>query len=135
MTSRRGFLTAAAALAAAPAFSSRAFAQMTRARDLAGSRTAVDLADDEAFWFEIQRAFDVDRTWINLNNGGVSPAPAMVIEQMIRDLRFSTSCRWITCGGTSSRAWRACDASWPPSSAATRRRWRSRATPPRRSRR
>jgi hypothetical protein len=36
-----------------------------------------------------QRAFDLDRTMINLNNGGVSPAPTHVLDQMIRDLRFS----------------------------------------------
>ena len=47
------------------------------------------LAADETYWSEIARAFDVDRTLINLNNGGCSPAPAHVLEQMIRDLRFS----------------------------------------------
>ncbi|MEO7712552.1 MAG: aminotransferase class V-fold PLP-dependent enzyme, partial [Gemmatimonadaceae bacterium] len=46
-------------------------------------------ADDEAYWGEIQRAFDIDRTMVNLNNGGCSPAPSHVLEQMIRDLRFS----------------------------------------------
>jgi len=45
--------------------------------------------DDEAYWAGIQRAFDCDRTMINLNNGGVSPAPSHVLDQMIRDLRFS----------------------------------------------
>jgi selenocysteine lyase/cysteine desulfurase len=47
------------------------------------------LADDEAYWAEIQRAFDADRTMVNLNNGGVSPTPSHVLEAMIRDLRFS----------------------------------------------
>ena len=41
------------------------------------------------YWATIQRAFDLDRTMINLNNGGCSPAPTHVLEQMIRDLRFS----------------------------------------------
>src|SRR5690606_20778113 len=45
--------------------------------------------DDERYWGEIQRAFDTDRTMINLNNGGVSPTPTHVLEAMIRDLRFS----------------------------------------------
>ncbi|MDZ4258666.1 MAG: aminotransferase class V-fold PLP-dependent enzyme [Gemmatimonadales bacterium] len=45
--------------------------------------------DDERYWGEIQRAFDTDRTMINLNNGGVCPTPTHVLEQMIRDLRFS----------------------------------------------
>ena len=35
------------------------------------------------------QAFDVDRTLVNLNNGGCSPAPAHVLNAMIRDLRFS----------------------------------------------
>ena len=47
------------------------------------------VADDESYWNEIQRAFDLDRTMINLNNGGCSPAPTHVLEQMIRDLKFS----------------------------------------------
>ena len=89
MTSRRDFLSTAATLAVIPAFNSRAFRQLARARDLAGDRTATALADDEAFWFQIQRAFEVDRTWVNLNNGGVSPAPSMVIEQLIRDIHYS----------------------------------------------
>jgi selenocysteine lyase/cysteine desulfurase len=46
-------------------------------------------AEDEAYWSEIQRAFDCDRTMINLNNGGVCPSPSHVLEAMIRDLRFS----------------------------------------------
>jgi len=45
--------------------------------------------DDEDFWGEIQRAFDCDRTMVNLNNGGCSPTPTHVLEQMIRDLKFS----------------------------------------------
>ena len=89
MTTRRDFLSSAATLAAIPAFNSRAFRQLARARDVAGLRSAGELADDEAFWFEIQRAFEVDRTWINLNNGGVSPAPSMVIDQLIRDINYS----------------------------------------------
>jgi selenocysteine lyase/cysteine desulfurase len=47
------------------------------------------LATDEDYWGEIQRAFDIDRSMVNLNNGGCSPAPTHVLEQMIRDLRFS----------------------------------------------
>ncbi len=50
---------------------------------------AAALAGDEDFWEPIQRAFDVNRTLTNLNNGGVSPTPTHVLEAMIRDLRFS----------------------------------------------
>jgi selenocysteine lyase/cysteine desulfurase len=41
------------------------------------------LAPDEDFWFQIQSAFDVDRSLINLNNGSVSPSPR-VVEQALR---------------------------------------------------
>jgi len=49
------------------------------------------LARDESFWFEIQQAFTVDRSLINLNNGGVSPSPAVVQEAMKRYLDFSNT--------------------------------------------
>jgi isopenicillin-N epimerase len=52
-------------------------------------RHALALAADEDFWEPIQRAFDVDRTLTNLNNGGVSPSPSHVLEAMVRDLRYS----------------------------------------------
>ncbi len=50
---------------------------------------AAGAADDEDFWFEVGRAFTVDRTLVNLNNGGVSPSPAFVQEAMKRHLDFS----------------------------------------------
>ncbi len=88
-TSRRSFLAGlAGAGAALPVFSERAVAQLFKAETVAGGRTAAALADDEAYWGLIQRAFDAERTMINLNNGGISPAPSHVLEQMIRDLRF-----------------------------------------------
>ena len=51
--------------------------------------TAPEVADDEEFWFQVQRAFTVDRTLVNLNNGGVSPAPGLVQEAVKRHLDFS----------------------------------------------
>jgi isopenicillin-N epimerase len=74
---------------ALPALSAQAGRRAARAIALADDRSAIELAGDEAYWGEIQRAFDVDRTMINLNNGGVCPTPTHVLEQMIRDLRFS----------------------------------------------
>ncbi len=41
-------------------------------------------AQDEDFWFDIQRAFTVTRGITNLNNGGVSPSPRIVTESLIR---------------------------------------------------
>jgi selenocysteine lyase/cysteine desulfurase len=70
-------------------FRGNAIGTVFRANVIAGDRPAESLADDESYWSEIQRAFDVDRTMINLNNGGVSPTPSHVLEAMIRDLRFT----------------------------------------------
>src|SRR5690606_21459540 len=47
------------------------------------------VAEDEDFWREIRHAFTVDRTIINLNNGGVSPSPRVVQEAMARYLAYS----------------------------------------------
>jgi selenocysteine lyase/cysteine desulfurase len=46
--------------------------------------SADEAARDEAFWFDIQRAFSVTRGLINLNNGGVSPSPRIVTEALVR---------------------------------------------------
>ena len=48
-----------------------------------------DAASDEEFWSRIQSSFDVDRTLINLNNGGVSPSPKIVMDAMKRYLDYS----------------------------------------------
>ena len=50
-----------------------------------------DIAEDESFWFEVQQAYTADRSLINLNNGGVSPAPAVVQDAMKRYLDYSNT--------------------------------------------
>jgi len=91
MTTRRDFLSgmASAGLATTAVFRPNAIGSLFRANVVAGDKPPEELADDEAYWTEIQRAFDTDRTLINLNNGGVSPTPSHVLEAMIRDLKFS----------------------------------------------
>src|SRR3954451_18475880 len=90
MSDRRAFLaTLTRAGLAVPVFRSNALTSVLRADHVAAGRSAAPLAEDETYWSEIQRAFDADRTLINLNNGGVSPTPSHVLEAMIRDLRFS----------------------------------------------
>ena len=37
---------------------------------------------DERFWFEVQQAFDIDRSIIHLNNGGVNPSPDTVVRSL-----------------------------------------------------
>src|SRR5436190_136532 len=86
MTDRRAFIgslvSAGAALPLAKLTVMRgdAFRRLARAQSI---------TEDELYWAEIQRAFDLDRTMVNLNNGGCSPAPTHAVEHMIRDLRFS----------------------------------------------
>ena len=70
-------------------FRENAIGSLFRANMIAGDRPPRDVADDESYWAQIQRAFDADRTMINLNNGGISPTPSHVLEAMIRDLRFT----------------------------------------------
>jgi len=90
MADRRTFLASlAGATASLPVFRSNALGEARRASEVAGARAASAVAEDEAYWSTIQRAFDADRTMVNLNNGGVSPSPSHVLEAMIRDLRFS----------------------------------------------
>src|SRR4051812_24452457 len=90
MQSRRTFVhSLLRAGVAAPVMRGDAFTRLFRAGEVGGVQPAVAIADDESYWNEIQRAFDLDRTMVNLNNGGCSPAPTHVLDQMIRDLRFS----------------------------------------------
>ena len=90
MYSRRRFVhSLVGASAALPMFRPTALRQAVRATQRLTSADPAAAADDEAYWGEIQRAFDADRTMINLNNGGVCPSPSHVLEAMIRDLRFS----------------------------------------------
>jgi selenocysteine lyase/cysteine desulfurase len=51
--------------------------------------SAEELATNESFWYRVQQAFTVDRSLINLNNGGVSPSPDFVQEAMKKHLDFS----------------------------------------------
>ncbi len=50
-----------------------------------------DVAKDESAWREIQQAFTVDRSLINLNSGGVSPSTAATQAAMKRYLDYSNT--------------------------------------------
>ena len=54
-------------------------------------RSDEKIAADEDYWREIQQAFAVDRSIINLNNGGVCPSPRVVQEALRRYLEFSNN--------------------------------------------
>ncbi|MCU0627092.1 MAG: aminotransferase class V-fold PLP-dependent enzyme, partial [Gemmatimonadaceae bacterium] len=92
MLSRRGFLhgaVGAAAMPVLPAFRPDAVRWLERATERGGLPDGAGDPEDETYWAGIRRAFDLDDTLVNLNNGGVCPAPAHVLDAMIRDLRFS----------------------------------------------
>jgi len=86
---RRALLSGLAAGITLPAFRADTLRVVAQASRRAGSRPAPEIAADEAYWSQIQTAFDADRKLVNLNNGGCSPTPSHVLEAMIRDLRFS----------------------------------------------
>jgi isopenicillin-N epimerase len=88
VSNRRGFFAGAAAAAL---FARDAASRVLRAEEIAGGRRGDDMADAEDYWAEIRRAFDADRTLINLNHGGVAPAPSAVLDAMVRDLRFTNA--------------------------------------------
>src|SRR5258706_13076472 len=100
MTTRREFLSglAVAGLATQPVFREHAIRSLFRANAIAGDRSPVAVADDETDWAEIQRAFDSDRTMINLNNAGCSPTPNHVLQGRIKGLRVFKKAPWGTHG-------------------------------------
>ncbi|HEY0020055.1 MAG TPA: aminotransferase class V-fold PLP-dependent enzyme [Longimicrobium sp.] len=91
MLSRRRFLATAGAAPAAALFASAGQDGLREITDALARHpgTPEQVARDEDFWFTVQQAFTVDRSIINLNNGGVSPSPRIVQEAMKRHLDFS----------------------------------------------
>jgi selenocysteine lyase/cysteine desulfurase len=83
---RRTFLRQAATLAGA--FSASSLFNQAHAADFNAASRAVahlgpaDVAQNEDFWSLIQRSYSVNPDIINLNNGGVSPAP-IVVQQAV----------------------------------------------------
>ncbi len=66
-----------------------AAAEFAKKRDEVKDLTAFEIARDESYWFYAQQAFDIDRSIINLNNGGVHPAPRIVIDAVKRYMDWS----------------------------------------------
>ncbi len=85
---RRRFLQRAGAFTATAFLSSLTQPAWSRNLDKAVQRAADlspdELATEEDFWYYIQQSFTVSPGIINLNNGGVSPAPKSVQEAMKR---------------------------------------------------
>jgi selenocysteine lyase/cysteine desulfurase len=83
---RRNFLKQAAALAGA--FSSNSLFHQAHAEEWKAASNAInslspaEAAQNEDYWAVIQRSYSVNSNIINLNNGGVSPAP-IVVQQAV----------------------------------------------------
>ncbi|MPZ19948.1 MAG: aminotransferase class V-fold PLP-dependent enzyme [Luteitalea sp.] len=91
MFSRRAFLrtSGAASVAAVAAFTDRGIERVAAAGRAIEGRAPADVAADEHYWREIQQAFTLDRSLINLNNGGCCPSPRVVHEALKRYLDMS----------------------------------------------
>jgi isopenicillin-N epimerase len=90
MSTRRSFLAGAGVAGlVGSSFRADALARAAGADKTTGKAPACELASNEDYWSEIQRGFETDRTIINFNNGGICPTPTHVLDQMIRDLRFT----------------------------------------------
>ncbi|MFN3489829.1 MAG: aminotransferase class V-fold PLP-dependent enzyme, partial [Emticicia sp.] len=81
MPSRRSFLSKAAMLASTSLIPSlKAFSkeELLTLASYKPEKSALELATDEDYWWQIQQAYTVSPQIINLNNGGVSPSPMVV---------------------------------------------------------
>ena len=90
MLTRRSVLRLAGTAAGA-AFAARRYGieEVAAATQAADGRSPEALAADESYWREIQFAFSLDRTLINLNNGNQCPAPTVVHEACKRYMDIS----------------------------------------------
>jgi len=90
MTSRRRFVRTAAGAAlgalATPRFSTAGLPPAVLHR-VAGGRAPRELADDEAYWEVIQRAYTQDPGFINLESGFFSPAADPVLAAQVQNVR------------------------------------------------
>src|SRR6266542_5500780 len=91
MLTRRSFLqtTGTVGAVAVAAFGNDGLARVHAAGRRVERLDASDVAADESYWREIQQGFTLDRTIINLNNGGCSPSPRVVHEAFKRYLDIS----------------------------------------------
>ena len=86
---RRDFLTQlGAGLAGAGAAPSLLAAEVARLPVPSSADAPPErLAEDEAFWAAVRRAFDAPAGVVNLDHGNINPAPRAVIERHVRHVR------------------------------------------------
>jgi selenocysteine lyase/cysteine desulfurase len=82
---RRAFLHMTGGVAtAATLFGAGALERVQAAGQSVADKTPQEVAKDEFYWREIQLAFRLDRTLINMNNGFTCPMPRVSIEAVAR---------------------------------------------------
>ncbi|MEM6317662.1 MAG: aminotransferase class V-fold PLP-dependent enzyme [Bacteroidota bacterium] len=92
MSTRRKFLQRFATFTATtslPFYNTLAGQQVLTSIKKAATISPNDLANDETFWHTIKQAYTVSPTFVNLNNGGVSPSPKVVQEAVERYNQWS----------------------------------------------
>ncbi|HMU10931.1 MAG TPA: aminotransferase class V-fold PLP-dependent enzyme [Ferruginibacter sp.] len=92
MSSRRSFINKAGLLTASALTAN--LLQSAWGRDLQSALKNAEavpppqLATDEEFWYYVQQSYTIAPNFINLNNGGVAPAPKVVADAMKRNYDF-----------------------------------------------
>lgn len=92
MSSRRSFINKAGLLTASALTAN--LLQQAWGRDLQSALKNAEaippsqLATDEEFWYYVQQSYTIAPNFINLNNGGVAPAPKVVADAMKRNYDF-----------------------------------------------
>lgn len=86
MSSRRSFLNKAGLLSASVIaggiFQSAWSRNLKSAIKNAEGVNPAELATDDEFWYYVQQSYTISSNFVNLNNGGVSPAPKVVADAM-----------------------------------------------------
>lgn len=89
MLTRRNFINSlTTSTVAVASFNEKGFARAFDASRFVNGRTPEEVAKDEDYWFEVQQAFSVDRSFVYLNSGGVAPSPRVVQDAMRRYLDY-----------------------------------------------
>lgn len=93
MPNRRSFLNKAGLLSvsalAANIFEPAWSRNLQSALKDAAAMAPTDLASEEEFWYYVQQSYTIAPNFINLNNGGVAPAPKVVADAMKRNYDLS----------------------------------------------
>jgi selenocysteine lyase/cysteine desulfurase len=87
--SRRNFMKTVGAMGtAALAFDPKSLPRVEAAGQSVARMTPEEVAKEEFYWREIQLAFKLDRSLINLNNGFTCPMPRVTLDSLFRYLEM-----------------------------------------------